>query len=415
MAHHSQRSYLGTLFQEEELNRLAHQSGFTSRRSAKLSGFHFFDLQVNYLSNASPQEQSLEDMCHYLGEKYGISYTKGSLDAKYTPRAVAFLRSCFEALMSRYMEEVVGGLPFQTPFQGIKISDSVSFQLPSGLQDLYPGSKGRNHMEAGLKIFYSYDLLHPGQQHFQITHSTASDVHMWQGYPCQASCLYIQDLGFFSLKQYSHMARQGAYFLSRYKTGVKVYIKNQEEALEEIDLATLLASAPERLYQKEVYLGKEEALPVRLLALAVPEALKKQRIEKLKKQYQTHRRGPDQKAPELSTQKQLLCGYNLFITNACEQDLPTHTMAPMYTLRWQIELLFKIWKSLFQIDKLGPMDIDRFHCYLYGRLIALMVCTSLGALIKDALAQHSPPSDMEELSEWKVMKMIKKNSSNCLT
>jgi len=74
----------------------------------------------------------------------------------------------------------------------------------------------------------------------------------------------------------------------------------------------------------------------------------------------------------------------------------------IYSLRWQIELLFKIWKSLFNIDKISSMSIFR----LYGRLIALLMSDNLYSVLKQAFNEEA----QIELSEWKTMKQIKKNS-----
>ncbi|WP_244151074.1 MULTISPECIES: transposase [Parageobacillus] len=42
-------------------------------------------------------------------------------------------------------------------------------------------------------------------------------------------------------------------------------------------------------------------------------------------------------------------------------------------MRWQIELLFKAWKSVFDLDKVKEMKKERFECHLYGTLIAILV------------------------------------------
>ena len=107
----------------------------------------------------------------------------------------------------------------------------------------------------------------------------------------------------------------------------------------------------------------------------------------------------------MTAAKQLLCGYNLYITNALEEKLPTAEIFSIYGLRWQIELLFKIWKSLLLIDNVPPMNICRFECFLYGRLIFILLSTELISCIKSNIQDNE--CDIE-ISEWKTMKLIKK-------
>jgi len=60
---------------------------------------------------------------------------------------------------------------------------------------------------------------------------------------------------------------------------------------------------------------------------------------------------------------------NAYITNADQDILPTDLIRSIYSLRWQIEIIFKTWKSTFNLDKVKQMKIQRFDCINYGTLI----------------------------------------------
>lgn len=155
---------------------------------------------------------------------------------------------------------------------------------------------------------------------------------------------------------------------------------------------------------KEVYLGKKQQIPLRLVIEKLPEEVKNKRLQKLKNQQANQSK--QKKAYQTSELKKLLCGYNLFLTNVSQEVLTLSQIAQFYRLRWQIELLFKIWKSLLTIDKMGKMSMFRFECYLYGKLMAILLTNQIQSFLRDSFA-HDPDIDWE-LSEWKTMKHLKK-------
>ncbi len=49
----------------------------------------------------------------------------------------------------------------------------------------------------------------------------------------------------------------------------------------------------------------------------------------------------------------------------------------LYRLRWQIELIFKQWKSWLKIDCLRGTDENRIRSLVYGRLIAIVMMSMI--------------------------------------
>ncbi|HHX59276.1 MAG TPA: transposase [Epulopiscium sp.] len=96
--------------------------------------------------------------------------------------------------------------------------------------------------------------------------------------------------------------------------------------------------------------------------------------------------------------------YNCYITNVPRELLEKGQIHDMYSLRWQIELMFKIWKSIFKIDKIKKVKINRFECFLYSRLISLLLTASIVFTIKRDLANAG-----HELSEMKSFSIVDKS------
>ena len=68
-----------------------------------------------------------------------------------------------------------------------------------------------------------------------------------------------------------------------------------------------------------------------------------------------------------------LQGWVIFITNIPANVLSAQQVSLVYRLRWQIEIIFKLWKSDAGLAEIGAWRLERVLCQLYARLIALVV------------------------------------------
>lgn len=69
-----------------------------------------------------------------------------------------------------------------------------------------------------------------------------------------------------------------------------------------------------------------------------------------------------------------------------------HTMEQVhdiYSLRWQIEIVFKTWKSLLGISHCHNIKRERLECHLYGQLIAIFLCSSTMFKMRQLLLQKN--------------------------
>lgn len=94
-----------------------------------------------------------------------------------------------------------------------------------------------------------------------------------------------------------------------------------------------------------MYLGKDQKLPTRLIIEKVPTNVSNEKRRRLKTQKPIKRK-------KISKERLELCNINIIITNTTELTIPAERVAVYYSLRWQIEIVFKAWKSVDQIDKM---------------------------------------------------------------
>jgi hypothetical protein len=122
----------------------------------------------------------------------------------------------------------------------------------------------------------------------------------------------------------------------------------------------------------EVYLGLKKQVRVRLIFQKLPPAVWEERLRKVKRTAQRKQHG-------LTAKHLVLQAWNLFTTNVPPTWLDSQQVLGLYRVRWQIELLFKLWKSQAKLSQVGHYRHARIVCQLYARLIAVVLFNWLAA------------------------------------
>ncbi len=180
--------------------------------------------------------------------------------------------------------------------------------------------------------------------------------------PVPAGALRIADLGYYRLDTFRELAAQGGYFLSRYKAGTKLYRHDGAE----LDLRKLLSTPSATGIDRPVLLGRAHRLPVRLLAVKAPPEVSAQRRRQLK----DHAR---KKGQQPSKTRLALCDWTIYVTNALPSQISRDEAMVLARARWQIELLFKLWKQHGGIDRWRSANPWRILCEVYAKLTAMVI------------------------------------------
>ena len=116
-----------------------------------------------------------------------------------------------------------------------------------------------------------------------------------------------------------------------------------------------------------VLLGVSHRLPCRLIALRVPQEVADRRRQKAYVKAQKHGRVPSREYLEWQD-------WTIFVTN-CEPELLTwEAVVVLYRTRWQIELMFKLWKSHNRLaTHRGSEAAEEQLAVVYVKLIAVLV------------------------------------------
>jgi hypothetical protein len=216
-------------------------------------------------------------------------------------------------------------------------------------------------MDAAAKVAVQWDLnsgglgiwLSDGTVHDQRTGPVAK--------PLPAGALRLNDLGFFNLKVFAEDSAQGRYFLSRYKIGTLVC----DQTGTALDLPAYLRQHGQQVLDLPLQLGQQR-LPCRLIALPVSS-------EQLDQRHHRFRETARKKQQPTSQRSLDLAGWTLYVTNIPAPLLTPHEAAILDGTRWQIECLFKLWKSDGQLASSRSQDPARVLCEFYAKLLACLI------------------------------------------
>lgn len=183
------------------------------------------------------------------------------------------------------MEQVAANLvgpvkaidPAFKSFGRVILQDSTIIGLPARMAKHFPGAANQTGKPiAGMRIQAFFDLLSESCLGFSISPFTRNDQKASADVLdfAQAGDLVIRDLGYSSLAVFHRLKQAGIHLLSRlrYRTCIFDEEGNPVNLLERLQregsLDTMLC------------IGSEERLPIRLIAVPVPEAIAAERRRK---------------------------------------------------------------------------------------------------------------------------------------
>ena len=350
---------------EQGPQQVARSSGFIQRQSptSGLTAGSFVQMLVGgWLSKA---DSSLDELVQY-GADTGITLTPQGLHQRFTPQAVVLLRQVFELAIAQVVVADPVAIPLVERFGGILLEDSSSVRLPDELRGVFVGCGGSNggrKTSSAFKVFVRLDMLRGHLQCSRLVDGRHADSQTpFKERPNAERTLHVRDRGFVDLLRWGREVERGDDVLSYYKAGM--HVLDPERHL--IDLCEWLASLDGSTAEREVLVGVQARLPMRLLVERLPQEQRQARIEHLRQEASKHGRS-------LSPCSEQLAGWTLILTTASAERLSLSEALVVLRLRWQLELLFKLWKEDGQLDCWRSENVERIQCEIYAKLIGLLL------------------------------------------
>jgi Transposase DDE domain len=193
------------------------------------------------------------------------------------------------------------------------------------------------------------------------------------------------DAGYFTLAQMRAHGKAGCYWLTAANAGTLLI----EECGQCWDLVSFLRAQTGEEVDVQVYLGKRERLPVRLIAKRVSAEQAERRrtsanrlvegkLKGVQRPNEKRRAAGDKRKRQRKRKKtgkarlQLL-GWTILITNVPQQLLSIDEVLVLARFRWQIELLWKLWKQVGKVDTWRSAKPYRILTEIYAKLLGCLI------------------------------------------
>ena len=174
--------------------------------------------------------------------------------------------------------------------------------------------------------------------------------------------LRVSNLGYFNLTVFSRLSAEQSFWLSRLKLSTRLVSQDGKV----INLGKWLATTQRDVTDSPVLLGKRGKLPARFLAHRVADDIATARRRKIRADAKKKGRQP-------SKRRLAVADWTILVTNVPSNLLTADEALTVMRIRWQIELIFKLWKSVNSLDKSRGEKKWRILTEVYGKLLVVLL------------------------------------------
>ncbi len=303
----------------------------------------------------------------------GVRISPQGLDERINTRSVMFVKAMYQLALDEFKSRQALPIEIVRQFTKLFLVDSTFKRLPESMAEEYPGSGGKAS-KASLKVQLVFEFIYGNLSQMVVEAGRAADQAYTQYLDLvEAGSLVIMDLGYFCLASLRTIADKGAFFIMRYHyptalcqpNGTRLHLLDwvQSQAPQLVEIPILLGTSP------------KQQIPCRLISVPVPLAVAEERRRKAKRSASTH-------GKTLSEAYLRFLGWSVFVTNVPSSRLSTQHVLTFYRIRWQIELIFKFWKSYCGLVHLLAARQERVLTEFYAKLLIIVLITSFIAPIR---------------------------------
>jgi hypothetical protein len=333
-------SELAQRFLIERPKELERPSGFVKRRTARLDGPKFVQMCVlGWMNNASASYSQLNHVVASLG----LHVRNQALEERFGPASSQLMRQVLEEATGQLLQGQAVETPLFEHFAGgVFLQDGTVVSLPNALSTRWRGSGGPSGSnESGVRIQARWEMRCGGLHGLWMQDARSSERQgpaLEEPYPQDS--LRIVDTAYLSYADMRAASQSRRFWI----TGVKADMLFADQQGRLWNLTEWLRSLPadEQVVEGWVRAGKRDQVPVRLIALRLPQEAVRRRQQRAKREVERRPREPW--CPTVWTTVQAWAGPPSTQASQeapqgeCEQTAPAGVAASADQRRWPCAL-----------------------------------------------------------------------------
>ena len=332
------------VFRESDLNALGKKIGLCVRERSitpfKLALSVVTSLACNVVESLADLQRDFNAL---MEANIGYKAFYNQLAKEEFPAMMLSMVSLAINQMSLNVLEFREGSPFRR-FKQFLIHDGSSFALKDALQDIFPG-RFSAVSPAAVELHTTMDLLSDTVVRIVLTADTESEQANFPDARQLKDCLFLGDRGFVNLSYMHEVDQNGGSFIIRGKKGLNPWV---------MDAWCEDGSRPRRFRNKTL--------------TEILDRLPKRQATDLEVGWDVD--GVPMIFRMIVTWNSQTKEFQYLITNLDCQQFSLRDVCVAYHLRWQVELLFKEWKSYANLNAFDTANPDIAEGLIWASIIA---------------------------------------------
>lgn len=354
------------------IDRLARESGFVQRGRKVVAKEFLWSLVLGF---GTGEERTLAGLYRAYLRVARQAISMSSFYERFTPSLVKFLQGILGHVILRAEEQASGRMPgLLARLREVLMVDSTVVRLHAWLEKKYPGCR-TNHSPAAAKLYMAMGVQAKGPRTVKVKPERVGDRQLLRIGRWVAGKLLLLDLGFYRFSLFANIDRYKGYFLSRLKQNgnpriVRVLSRCRGRA---IPLVGRRLGEVRRRLKREVLDAEVE-------------------VTFLRRRYRGSRHKDRARFRLVGVLNPEDGAYHFYLTNLPAGQWSAEEVARLYSLRWEIELVFRELKTSYRMDQLPSRKPEVVEALIYASLLTLFTSRHILSAVREYLAatDHAP-------------------------